>query len=58
MSMYYYLYSDDDDVHVFVEDEVEYYDNDGDFVLLTQNKENTTSRGLNWSREKVSSSFL
>jgi hypothetical protein len=36
MSMYYYLYSDDEYVHVFVEDEVEYYDNDDDFVLLTQ----------------------
>ncbi len=39
MSMYYYLYSDDEYVHVFVEDEVEYYDNDDDFVLLKQKKQ-------------------
>ena len=38
MSMYYYLYLDDEYVTVFVEDEVEYYDNDDDFVLLTQKK--------------------
>ncbi len=38
MNMYYYLYLDDEYVTVFVEDEVEYYDNDDDFVLLTQKK--------------------
>ena len=36
MNMYCYLYSDDEYVNVFVEDEVEYYDNDDDFVLLIQ----------------------
>ena len=40
MNMYYYLYSDDEYVHEFVEDEVEYYDNDDDFVLLIQKKHN------------------
>jgi hypothetical protein len=34
MNTYYYSYLDDDDTNVSVEDEVEYYDNDDDFVLL------------------------
>ena len=34
MNMYYYLYSDDEYGNVFVEDEVEYYDIDDDFLLF------------------------
>jgi hypothetical protein len=43
--MYYYLYSDAEYVNIFVEAEVEYYDNDDDLVLLTKNIYNNL-RGL------------